>query len=50
MSKRSYINADGSVKAEIVKQQVKLAASAKTQGVDAQQVESLMAQVMEQGD
>jgi ectoine hydroxylase-related dioxygenase (phytanoyl-CoA dioxygenase family) len=50
MSERSYINADGSVKAEIFQQQqAKLAASAKTHNVDAQRVESLIAEVNEKG-
>jgi ectoine hydroxylase-related dioxygenase (phytanoyl-CoA dioxygenase family) len=50
MQKRSYINADGSPKAEILaERQTARATSALRHGVDEQQVESLLAEVREQG-
>ena len=50
MKRRAYINEDGSVKAEILAEQdAALAASARARGVDEQRVESLLAEVQENG-
>jgi ectoine hydroxylase-related dioxygenase (phytanoyl-CoA dioxygenase family) len=50
MAERSYINEDGSVRAEILaEREAALAASARAHGVDEGQVESLLAAVQEDG-
>ncbi len=50
MTKRSYINEDGSVKADIIaNQEAALASSAQSHGVDPDYVEELLAEVNENG-
>lgn len=50
MARREYINEDGSIRADVVaEREAALAASAAAHGIDAAQVESLLASVEEQG-